>query len=204
MRRVGAIGLLVSTASAARAAERLEHGRDAVVGARVIQQPLVVEGEVALERVGRTRDAARLERARDERAPRRRRPCAPMRSSGSGAAPHDTSSALAASAMSRRESTACRRDRRRSGENVDSRGSADVSDLRRTSELRSLSACTRRTTSASPRRSRARRAGRARRPCRRSASRCARRSGCCRAGTPARRAACSGATSGSSCRSSIL
>ena len=72
---------------------------DAVVRARVIQQPLVVEREIPFERVGRTLDAARLERARDERRRRLSPTIAPIRSSGIGAAPHDSSSALAASAM---------------------------------------------------------------------------------------------------------
>ena len=78
--------------------------RNAADRARVLQQPLVVDREKPIEGIGRRCDAAPRTRARPA-SPRLARPSGRSRSSESGAAPHDSSSALAASAMSRREST---------------------------------------------------------------------------------------------------
>ena len=67
MRTVAARGLLVRTASDAWVAERFEHGRHALVRARVLEQLRVVDGEEAVEGIGGRRDRGGLEHARDER-----------------------------------------------------------------------------------------------------------------------------------------
>ena len=163
---------------------------------RVTQQPLVVDREIALERVGRRR-RRRSPRTRAPRAsPRRRRPSGRSRSSDSGAAPHDSSSALAASAMSRRESTSVPSRSKTMRSNSDCGGSRARLRLSRAvfgERRRRL-----------PDRHADDRQPLLVRVVENQLARSARRSDCCRARYTGSPSCCSGSTSGSSWRSIIL
>jgi len=86
------------------ATESVEDLGDTLVGTRVIEEPRVVQRQIALERVGWAWDAAGPNaRATSCAAPPPT--IAPISASEIGATPQEISSALAASVMSRSEST---------------------------------------------------------------------------------------------------